>query len=42
MVHSNSSFEIVLFSEKLNIPAKQMRTLKLVELVINKPYNYSL
>jgi hypothetical protein len=36
-VHSNSSFEIVLFSKKLNIPARQVRAKQLVELVRIKP-----
>jgi hypothetical protein len=42
MVHSNSSFGILLFGEKLNIPARQVRAPKLMELVRAKPYNYSL
>jgi hypothetical protein len=42
MMHSNSSFGILLFGEKLNIPTRQVRAPKLVELVRAKPYNYSL
>jgi hypothetical protein len=42
MVLSNSSFEVLLFSKKLNIPARQARALKPVELVRAEPYNYSL
>jgi hypothetical protein len=43
MVNSNSSFGILLISEKLNIPsypAKQVRTPKLMELVRIEPHNY--
>ena len=40
MVYSNSSFEIVLFGEKLNILAKYMRAPKLMELVSLKHYTY--
>jgi hypothetical protein len=42
MVKSNSSFDILLFDGKMNIPTKQVRTPKLVELVRIKPYNYAL
>jgi hypothetical protein len=42
MVHSNSSFGIILFGEKLNIPIRQVRVPKLMELVRAKTYNYSL
>jgi hypothetical protein len=42
MVHSNSTFRIFLFGEKLNIPARQVRAPKLMKLVRAKLYNYSL
>jgi hypothetical protein len=42
MVSSNSSFEVLLFYKKIKIPAKQLGTPKLVELVSFKPYNYAL
>jgi hypothetical protein len=41
MVHSISSFEILLFYAKIKYPARQMRAPKFMELVRIKPYNYT-
>jgi hypothetical protein len=40
MVLSISSFEIVLFGEKVKYPARQVRAPKLVELVSLKHFTY--